>query len=373
MYNKFFFCISYFFLIISFMFEKVYVIQDLVKYFEIIGFLFCLAYILLTFKCEKRKFILIVCIYLIVLFSALISSDKTIFKLFFLLTALRNVKFEEVVKIDFWLRLFAFIIIIILYNLGFTENIITYRENMVRNSYGFGHSNMFAYMILLLNMELVYLQKNNLSIFNLFVAIFSIFLIEFLTNSRTCLLIMILMYIGILFINTKNFKKIIEKKSIQLFLKNIFIICTILSALLMFLYYKGNTIGINANILLSDRLRYILLFMTDYPISLLGNNITFVSTTASKIYNTHSLVLDNAFFFLIIRYGLIIYFVFAILMNKSIKKIIKEKDYMLLLVFCLLIIYGLSENYLIKINYNVFLLYFSYIIFKKRNDKNEAN
>lgn len=198
-------------------------------------------------------------------------------------------------------------------------------------------------------------------------------MIEFLTNSRTCLIIMIFMYIGVLFINSKIFLKLIQKKSFRFFLENAFIICTIFSAILVFLYYKGNPLGIKANVFLSERLRYILLFINDYPINLLGNNITFVSTTASKLYNMHSLILDNAYFFLIIRYGIIIYFIFAILMRKSIEKMIQEKDYMLLLIFWLLIIYGFSENYLIKINYNVFLLYFSYIIFKKRNDKNETN
>ena len=62
-----------------------------------------------------------------------------------------------------------------------------------------------------------------------------------------------------------------------------------------------------------------------------------------------------------------------VLFNKSIVRIMKEKNSVVLIIFLLLLSYGLSESYLYKVSRNAFLLYFSYILdlnYKNDNVKN---
>ena len=333
------FYIAYFLLIISFMFENVYFIKEILDYVEYIGFLLATVLIIKNVRYTKQELPYYLILYGVVIISSIVSHDKSIFKLFFML-----------------------------YYVGLTDVYISYRENKMRYSYGFGHANMFAYLILLLNMEYVYIKNKSYPFLTTIIAVVSFFTIMYCADSRSSIFIFVLFYLAYILYKKINFEKIFNNKFINYLSSNLFLILTVVSGVLAFMYYRNNPIAIRANSFLSDRLRFTFMFIKNYSIKLFGNTVSFVTTHAAKIYNSHTLVLDNGFYYIIVRYGLIIFLFLCYYIKKNIKYLIEKKDYMLLLILLLLIIYSITENYFVKVNYSVFIFSISSVFFVKRKD-----
>lgn len=103
--------------------------------------------------------------------------------------------------------------------------------------------------------------------------------------------------------------------------------------------------------MLSNRLFLNHYFLNTYSLTLLGNDVV----------TTKYLILDNSYINILLRFGILflifMYFNFYSIM----KKLYREKNYILIIIFIILLFYGFSESFLYKVSANAFLLYFGKI------------
>lgn len=346
------FYIAYFFILLSDMFVKVKSISNFLSYFDYFSILILIfVFIMQSKKYSYKSLIFTVFLIGISIWSSIISKDKTILKLVLLLINFKDIDFDKFIKKDFIFKSILIIAVIILYYLGMTNNVMVYREGIFRNAFGFSHPNLFAAYLMILCFDLFYINRNkSFKIPIIFSILISFFIYKYV-DSRTTLIIILL---AIFLIVTRKIiiEKVCNNKIISFIFKNLFLIFLIVSIFSAYKYDASNEMWSAVNKIFSGRLRLNYYFLSNYNINLFGNNV---------ITNEY-LILDNSYINVLLRFGISTLFFLDLLFRRAVSKSIEDKNSVLLIIFILLFIYGVSESYLYKVSRNAFLLYFSTVL-----------
>ena len=268
---------------------------------------------------------------------------------------------KKCVRFDFFLRLFLISLVLLFYILGYTPDVISYFEGKIRRSLGFTNPNSLGMHFLILCFDMIYLKQFKISHLQIILMILLLLFVDYFSGSRTADLVLVVMIILCLIYKYKpNF---FEKYWVKKIMCNSFLIFSLLTLLGVFTFNKGSTLGRELNLLLSNRLKNIQIYQNFYKISLFGNDIT-----------NAGLTIDNTFAYLLYGLGIIPYVFFLIMFKKLLTKILKQKDYLLLIIMTCFTFYGLSERLWFFVDYNIFMLSFS-ILFQVSSgiEKKEIN
>lgn len=355
------FWFSYILVIFAEMFNNISLVEKYSNFITSVGLLIMCVYVFMKNKSYSIKFVLL---FPILIFASILTflklDDFTILKFIMLLFALKNIDFSRFIKNDFKIRIIMFVTVFLCSCVGLCEVTSFIRENITRYTLGFIHPNTTGFYLLLIGLEYIYINKDSNKINIFIVPIFICLIINFITDSRTSLLAMIITILGLFYVKFSN-NKLGENRFFKILTKNLFLIITCFTVVLIELFSKQNSFAIFVNDSFSFRLTYFSYFWTNYSIKLLGNDL-----------NTY-FVLDSTYLQLLLRFGLIAYLFYYIMYVKRIEKAFKEKDYLLIIIMIAMLFYGFTENAAFKSTYNIFLLSFSDVIFKKNKeiDKNE--
>ena len=371
--NNFLFYFSYFLLMISNFCGKVIFLSNYLKYFKILAIgLLLIKCIIQDRKYTFKSFIKILLLILTGFLSYFKSGDESILILFLSILASRHIIFDDFVEKDFKFKIILVIILMLLHFLGLTNDVVLYRygTDIARNSFGFSHPNIFGIFITMISIEFIYIHRNKFKYIYLIPLFAVVIFIIYYTDSRASALLLILFIIYCLFSKTlsKFFDININKKVFT----NIFLILTILSFIMAYLYRINNQLGIILNELFTTRIQFIDYYLNNYNITLFGTKLLLISSENAKLLGVSPLILDNLFAYLLLRYGLVSFLIIMIFYNKSIKIAYKHNNKFLVAILVLLAIYGLMEKYPIHIVYNCFIIYFSNVLYgDKESDKND--
>lgn len=231
---------------------------------------------------------------------------------------------------------------------------------------GFSHPNVFGTFIFSIMSEYVYLRYKKLNIFDLIIIMISIWSIGYYADSRTSQMCIIILMICLTFIRKKE-KKFGEK--INILIPNLFFICAAISFISAYLYSKNNSLMININEVITGRLNFIVQFFKEYKITAFGNEIIIIGTKQSSEMGLKPWILDNAYSLILLRYGIIAFTMIGVYLNLFFKKAYENKDYMVILIMIIFLFFGLLENGMFKVEYNIFWLYFSKLLYTKKANK----
>lgn len=280
-----------------------------------------------------------------------ISSDiRTLLKLPFLFLAFMNVKFDKVISFDLKCRLLLTLTIMTLAIAGFGDGTVSeMRNGLMRNSFGAGHPNAFAFEWSVICADLFYLvgYKKTKKVGARMAVLFAIgvFLFNFfLVGSRTNLIFVILLTVA--FVLRDRFK--MQSCVWRTILKNMFIVCFLVSFLGVIIYRLGLPIGYTLNRILSRRLEYESFAIGRYGITFFGNNVK-------------GILVDNAYIGMLLRYGILLTACMGFMYYATIKKLTESSKYkLLLLIFIVFMFYGLSETPIYSPGKNPFVLLLIY-------------
>ena len=214
----------------------------------------------------------------------------------------------------------------------------------------------------------IYIYYKRIKIIDYIVLMFSSFIVYYFSNSRTAQIGIIVLIILTFFYNKGTIQQLLKLKLISGILRYLFIILTLMSYILGILYINENQSTISINSLVSNRIKMIAMFIDDYDVTLFGNNLELLGTKAALEKGEVAKVLDNSYIKIILQYGILVYIMMASFFVRGIKKAEKEGDYILIILFTLFCIYGIMENVLVLLQYNIFLLYFSQVIYNKEEE-----
>ncbi len=365
---KFLFCFSYFLIVLSTMYSRVYYINRYVSIFENIALVILFFICIIQSKSYKLKTVIIMLLLIpIVALSSKRSTNNINLKLLLVIFASKNIDFDKMIKFDFILKIFMLLILIILHYLGFTNDVIIYRlDGTIRNSMGLVHPNLLGTYIMILCLEFIYLKNKKLKLTHYLILFLLVFVINYFCDSRTSSFIIIFLLIFTFYYDKIN-KNIFDSKLFRTIICNSFLILLFISYFSSVLYHDGNYLFYRLNSLFSGRLYWIFYYLKTYSINLFGNNLRIINSFTAVSLNISAMLLDNAYVYYLLKFGLLVYVILFIAFYKSFSRMFKYKEYFLIIIFLLLLAYSLMEILAFQVAYNVFLIYFSNLLFFKES------
>ena len=229
--------------------------------------------------------------------------------------------------------------------MGIIPSDVVYRENAIRNSYGFTSANAFANSTLIW-MLLFGLQKKERWNWRDTIFCGSIAVAVFLfTNSRMAFIMSLVLSLFFLMLKKENrFKGKILYQISKLCFPVLMIVCYICSWL-----YKGGYYISQLNILnimMSYRLGFMRNYLRGYGIKLFGQTIKTVSYSQALRTGEAWSGLDNSYMYILICWGLIIAIILSLLYYQLGKYNYEKTNKYEAFVVIVLCIIGITENYL---------------------------
>lgn len=362
------FYFAYFLILVQAMFNTVVILHPFYSLIDkIIIILIIFAFFFQNQYYKIKTFFLLVFITIITTISYIMSDDNIVLKAVLLIIISKDIKFKQFIRFDLLMKVTFTILIIILSKFGISENYIILRaDGTLRQSLGFSHPNALAAYWLSICCNFIYLSNNKYLLLKTIGCVITTLFVEYLTDSRTviiCVYLMLSLVICNNYFNINFFRKFISKLIIlsPIILFSFSLLCAYL--------YSYSLIIRNIDRLLSKRIYYTDLFMQKYNITLFGQEIETVSSVQSRLFNISPQILDNSYILLLLKFGLLLLICVCLLLCTRLILAYQQKDVLLIIILLIFIISGFFESWLIKINYNPFLLSLSPLIFSTYNRK----
>lgn len=314
---------------------------------------------------NKKRIISFIALLAVSVTSYFCGNTTIPLKLCLLLYAMRYYTFTNCVKLDFWTKLTVLLIVVCCYLLGLTNgDVITRSDGTLRYGFGFTHPNTFALISSMLVIDRYYLdyKAKKRKILNIILAIIVALINFFFVDSRSALLLLIVMSI-IYMAPQKLVLSIAKNRSMKKIFCNIFILYffTILCLLLAF-NFKW-LFGYKINEAFSGRIYLYNMYLSNVNLSFFGIDISRALETTP---------LDGIYLSILIRYGIIIFITYAIITKKAIEKLLSEKQFFSAATLIAMLTYGIMESAAIIPAYNVFILLLGVGIDELTKSKNHS-
>ena len=241
------------------------------------------------------------------------------------------------------------------------------RDGVLRQAFGFRHSNFLGGMIFFFTMTLWTYTKdkllNNMLCIALLIAEY--LFIEHYIDSRTaqvmCLLAS-LMIVGYIILKSKQFNlsSTLLPKTASILAVNFILIFAVVHIFVVYLYSPNSEFFVALDNLFSSRISLQNNSLQNFSISMFGDfayarlvdtDPLFLNTVSSRSYN----LLDSFYFYVLYRWGLMSLLVFLISTVLISWKALKHGQYKILIALICFSIYAINENFYFMICYNIFI------------------
>ncbi len=315
---------------------------------------------------KKREVIIIVVITIPIIIATVLSGQRTMMSAWMFIVASKNVDLDDVIRTAYRILLVMLPAIMLLCLLGFIDNRVLMRGSVQRYSFGFSHPNQLGLRVFQLMACHCYVHRNNLKEINyLYIFLATLFLIR-IPNSQAAYITM-----GALLFMLLLHRYIVEKKSVYMKLYEEGILYGALCLNLFSIIFSG--INVSRNFILarldswlSSRFSVCHKVWMMYGVSFLGQRIYVTEEERALVGIKNPLWLDNAYVSILLRYGVLVFFIFSISYLYLIKVVEMQKEDVLVIILFLYALYGTIETGLYMITHNIFLITFSVLLYKKR-------
>lgn len=255
------------------------------------------------------------------------------------------------------------IVILVLYFLGITQDSIGLRENgMIRHSFGFSSPNTLGNIIVITFLLKIMLYWKTWSVRDTCLWLGILLGMYHFTNSRMPFYIALLVLVIVVIFKYNIFFKQ-ESKFLYRIPVFVFGINTFLSFFLAYYFQNHNGIMFDlVNRISSGRLNFMINFLNEYGISILGNkNIQFI--TAAQVRSSNNYLrwagVDNSYIYISMVYGIVILFLFGVMYYFAEKYFEQTSNWAGIIYLIALAIIGLTENYMVNIAMNLLFFIFA--------------
>lgn len=343
-------------------------IITLIGYILII--IFSLINILRKKSIQKKHLFLLTIAFFLSIISYMFCKNFTVIRLLLLIIAIYTVPFDKMIYIDFTLKVAITLLLIILPSLGLMkENILLRSDLSIRNAYGFMHPNTLCIYLTCIFFDLSYIifkikNSKNSKIALLVIAPFLISLIYKGTDSRMSFIILCIFYIYLILITflSKKMERLQSKNICKEIYKYSFIFFTCVTMITIFVCKYNNSFLYMMDNIFSNRYSYYMIYIKNTGFSIFGSEIPMSINNA---------FLDNMYLKIILNFGVIQYFIYALCYYYSNKKAIKEKNYLLAFILFLTTLQGITETNIMMPTINIYMFYFGYNLIQNNKVKEE--
>ena len=315
----------------------------------------CFGIKLLMQKYTKKEIIISIALILFGIITVVITEIQMVLLTTILLIGLKDIDIKKIIKIIFYEALVITSIHIVAYAYNcffYKESIkILYTKNFEERHYVFfSHPNIFASIILGITIDWIYLYGIKMKkIYKYFVILVIAIITYKITLSRTNLLLFILLFIGLIFVdlNKKNINAIMKKIA-----KYGFVIISLITVLFLNFYNSDsqNKYIEKMDDLLSDRITLGLIARDTYGVGIFPRFVDFEQKLDFRYGK--KLVIDNFYMRYSISYGYISLVILSILVCKASEKC-NSLEQLYLIIFAA---WGITEGVIFDVGICIVLL-----------------
>lgn len=296
------------------------------------------------------------------------NNTQFLFPLFWFAAAGKNTNIKKIINILFKAQIISVLGIVAMAVIGLLPLEATNKSATGELVYAFGfpHANTFASKITQIIM--LFIAKNNRK-FNpkYFVYIAVVLIVTYyLTKCRSAVLIATALVLLIL-INNKTYyneKKIKRNKFLGRTMKFMKYIAFIVAAICIYLS-TASSYSEGLNTLFSGRFNLATIYMNYYKINLWGQPIASYKNNREMLMKTQLYTLDNAYIYLLLGFGVVIFVIFLFAQIKTIAQLARKKQIIYILFFVVYAFWGMSETVMIRASYNFTLFIMIAVLWNK--------
>ena len=312
----------------------------------------------------RKYFLIQICILLIAFYSYYNSGrDELLLCIIFIIGAV-NTSRDDAFRTAFRANTIGMLIVIICALTGIISNSMTVSlrngANVSRYSMGFSHPNAFAALVLQLTALYIYFNFKTIKVRHLLLLEVANYFIFRVTYSRTSFVLATLLLM-VIFIYKKASRIGLNRLS-EWVINNTSKVVLLLGAagsIYVALNYRKNlqifSFLTNGDTL-QTRIRLLGQALEIYPITLFGQVINTVRSSEYNFTLGNGVVLDNAYIFLLLAYGIVLTIVLVVFYLKTLKCEYLNSNVLFVICAILFIILGFSEKYFVSPMYNFTLL-----------------
>ena len=320
---------------------------------------------------KEKNFLVIILSLLFLIVGVLnkkYSLQTDVLQYSILVIAFSKLNFNLAIK-TFLLTVGLLIVSIMFYSLLDLSNnqFFGLRDGVLRQAFGFRHSNFLGGMIFFFTMTLWTYTKDKLlnNVLCIALLIAEYLFIEHYVDSRTaqvmCLLAS-LMIVGYIIITSKKgtISSTLLAKTASVVAVNFILIFAAVHIFIVYLYSPNSEFFVALDNLFSSRISLQNNALQNFSISMFGDfayarlvdtDPLFLNTVSSRSYN----LLDSFYFYVLYRWGLMSLLVFLISTVLISWKALKHGQYKILIALICFSIYAINENFYFMICYNIFI------------------
>lgn len=279
---------------------------------------------------------------------------------------LETIEYSNVFFVIFISRLIMLVIVVMLSVLGILDTYqrtITKAGTVITSGYGLGftHPNRLAYVFLFLSLIFICYKNQRLKKINV-LCMLCLNLIGYkITKSRTLLVSILGVTFIICMYQSKYFKQI-TKKILKIMAIIIMPLCAAISIiiprLMLIATGKVQTILYAINGLFSSRFTHVYRAFLNYPITLFGGVNDFSELETLYNYST----VDNGYIRLLYGFGIIGFVLFILFSTICIKSIVAQEEYIYLIAYIAIAVWGINENILESFAFNFSIIFWREIL-----------
>ena len=219
------------------------------------------------------------------------------------------------------------------------------------NTYGFCHRNVLGANMAFLCLSWFYLRFDKLCKWDLLLWLVLSIGTYLLALSRSSLIVMAVVMAG-MYLARQMRDRILSLPHLRKIVCGFFLLLLLFSILTAILYNPNSGFWVLMDKFLSKRLRFANKCLTEYGLSVFGQNLPFVSSLEAQTSGTAKLILDNAYLRAILYYGVIPGCIFLLFYLRSLDLACYRKNVALIAALLIFTVYGLSERYMLDVYYN---------------------
>ncbi|MBD5504854.1 MAG: hypothetical protein HDR09_14260 [Lachnospiraceae bacterium] len=330
-------------------------------------FILLIAQIVLFQSYKKEELAIIIGITLPIIIATMLSGNRTVLSAWMLIVAMKNTDLDRIIHIAYRILLITIPMVIFFRIFGFIEDYTIMRGNLQRFSLGFAHPNQLGLRIFQLILCNCYVNRDRLGILNYCYIILAIIFTIKVPNSQTAYISLIVFLIFLLI-----YKYIENQKQIfmKLYTGSLLIgavLLNIFSIILSFIDVNKYFILSQIDKWMAARFSWGHKVWQIYGTSFFGQRIYVYEEEVRLIGLTRRLWLDNAYLSLLLRYGILVFLIISISYIFLMRKMIVQKQYVLVIILFLYALYGTMESGLYQITHNIFLIAFAVLFYHKAN------
>lgn len=319
-------------------------------------FILLMVQILFFQKYDFKTLVRIFVITGFMMISVILSGNKYLFATWMFIVAAQNIDMDRVMRLARNILIVLILSVMILCYMGILEDVIMYRGSLIRHSLGFLHCNQLGLRVFQLVLCILYLNRNKIKMRHLLMIAFAAYFCYRVPNSQTATIVLMVLFVLMVIYSLLDLKFEHRKSLYSMMLIPGAVFVNAISVIFSIFDLSANRLFVLIDQALSIRFTSCHRIFIMYGVTLFGNTI-YVTEMERKIVGiTTRLWLDNAYMFMLLRYGAVTFILFSILYIAGMIYYKRLNENFIVIIMFLYAVYGIMETGMIMMQHNVFLL-----------------